>query len=100
MDLLLQRYLAAQRPALLREELDTSGRKKLLQRPASGEPSTFSEGIFPRYLVELRIGNIIRHCYIREEDIAFGRTLIPAEHRVDSRSKLIAGSCNGHHSVG
>jgi hypothetical protein len=32
------------------------------------------------------------HCYIREEDIAFSCTLIPAEHRVDSGAKLIAGS--------
>jgi hypothetical protein len=76
--------------AILRNELDCSRCNKLLQRPASRKPSAPPKGIFPRYPERLGVNNLIRHLDIRQVYVALVCTLIPTEHRIDSRAELIA----------
>ncbi len=81
----LKRQLAPKSLTLQAEEVNQPRRDELLKRPASSEPSTPPEGLFPYPLV-IRFG--VRYRDIRKVDVAVRCVLILLKHGIDRRAEL------------
>jgi hypothetical protein len=81
----LKRQFAPKSLTLQAKEVNQPWCDKLLKRPASSEPSTLPEGLFPCPLV-IRSG--VGFGDIRKVDVAARSVLIPPKHGINRRAKL------------
>jgi hypothetical protein len=81
----LKRQLAPKSLTLQAEEVNQPRRDELLKRPASSEPSTVPEGLFPYPLV-IRFG--VGFGDIRKIDVAVYCILILPKYRIDRCAEL------------